>query len=182
MKGKFLQEYHFLLGENRLEEFEQQLSSYFFCYSAKKLPLYYPYLNQLVIKIRPIRKQQIPENYLYAGSVSSNSFQSFTDRKNFFSLLQFLICAQNLDFTTESLGTTSYRQLVFRLQDFLKYQNPTVKPTNYYQLKKLIDFFYQLQRNSLIQSFTDSEYRSLVTIQEVKFKKINLKLFKFSIL
>jgi hypothetical protein len=45
MKGKFLQEYHFLLGENRLEEFEQQLSSYFFCYSAKKLPLYYPYLN-----------------------------------------------------------------------------------------------------------------------------------------
>ena len=119
---------------------------------------------------------------MYAGSVSSNSFQSFTDRKNFFSLLQFLICAQNLDFTTESLGTTSYRQVVFRLQDFLKYQNPTVKPTNYYQLKKLIDFFYQLQRNSLIQSFTDSEYLSLVTIQEVKFKKFNLKLFKFSIL
>jgi hypothetical protein len=45
MKGKVLQQYYLLLLENRLEEFEQQLSSHFFCYSAKKLPLYYPYLD-----------------------------------------------------------------------------------------------------------------------------------------
>ena len=62
MKGKFLQEYHLLLVENRLEEFEQGLSSHFFLYSANKLPLHYPYLDWLVIKIRPIRKQQIPES------------------------------------------------------------------------------------------------------------------------
>jgi hypothetical protein len=30
MKGKFLQEYHLLLVGNRLEEFEQKLSSHFF--------------------------------------------------------------------------------------------------------------------------------------------------------
>lgn len=32
MKGKFLQEYHCLLVENRLEELEQQLSYQFFYY------------------------------------------------------------------------------------------------------------------------------------------------------
>ena len=119
----------------------------------------YPYLDWLVIKIRPIRKlrkQQIPESGLNSHYLDTNSFQSFTDRKNFFSLLQFLMYAQNLDFTTDCLGYTSYRQVVFRLQDFLKYQNPTVKSTNYYQLKKLIDFFDELQKNSLIKSFTDS--------------------------
>jgi hypothetical protein len=174
MKRKFLQPYHLLLVENRLEEFEQQLVSHFLSYSAKKLPLHYPYLDWLVIQIRPIRKlwnQQIFDSGFNSHYLDTNSFQSFTDRKNFFSLLQFLMYAQNLDFTTGSLGTTSYRQVVFRLQDFLKYQNPTVKPTNYYQLKKLIDFFDELQKNSLIQSFTDSEYRSLVTIPEVTLKK-----------
>jgi len=174
MKGKFLQQYHLLLVESRLEEFEQQLTSHFLSYSAKKLPLHYSYLDWLIIQIRPIRKlhkKQISQSALKSHYLDTNSFQSFTDRKYFFSLLQFLMYAQNLDFTIDSLGTTSYRQVVFRLQDFLKYQNPNVKSTNCYQLKKLIDFFDELQKNSLIQSFTDSEYRSLITIPEVKLKK-----------
>jgi len=83
-----------------------------------------------------------------------------------------LVYAQNLDYEIGFLGTTSYRLVVFRVQDFLKYQNSTVKSTNYYQLKKLIDFFDELQTNSLIKSFTDREYRSLVTIPEVKLQKL----------
>jgi hypothetical protein len=59
----------------------------------------------------------------------------------------------------------------FSTTGFFKYQNPTVKPTNYCQLKNLSAFFIELQRNLLIQSFTDSEYRGLVTIPEVKFEK-----------
>ena len=174
MKGKFLQDYHLLLVENRFEEFEQQLTSHFLSYSAKKLPLHYSYLDWLVIQIRPIRKlrkQPITESAIHSHYLDPNSFHAFTDRKHFFSLLQFLMYAQNLDFTADSLGTTSYRQVVFRLQDFFQYQNPTLKSTNYYQFKKIRDFFIQLQTNSLIQSFTDSEYRSLVTIPEVQLQK-----------
>jgi hypothetical protein len=103
--------------------------------------------------------------------IETKSFQAFTDRKKFFSFLQFLIYAQNLDFITDYLGDTPYRRVIFRVQDFLKFQNRNVQSTNYYQLKKLIDFFEELQKNSLIQSFTDSEYRSLVTIPEVELKK-----------
>jgi len=90
-------------------------------------------------------------------------------------LLQFLAYAQNLDFKIDSLGEppyrTSYRLLIFRIQDFLKFQNPRVKSTNYYQLKKVKEFFNELQRNSLVTSFTDNQFRSLVTIPEVRVSK-----------
>ena len=42
---------------------------------------------------------------------------------------------------------------------------------NYFQLKKLLDFFDELQINSLIKFFSDIPYRSLVTIPEVKLEK-----------
>ena len=51
---------------------------------------------------------------------------------------------------------TTYRQVIFQVKDFLEYQK---KSNNYYQLKKLIEFF------------SDKEYRSLVTIPEVALTK-----------
>lgn len=45
------------------------------------------------------------------------------------------------------------------------------KSNNYYQLKKLIEFFDELQINSLIKFFSDTQYRSLVTIPEVNLFK-----------
>ena len=56
MKGKFIQKYHLLLVENRLDEFEHKLSSHFLVYFAKLLPLQHSYLDWLVVKLRPIRK------------------------------------------------------------------------------------------------------------------------------
>jgi hypothetical protein len=51
MKGKFLQDYHSLLVENRLEEFEQKFSSHFLISFGKLLPLKYSYIDWLVIKL-----------------------------------------------------------------------------------------------------------------------------------
>ena len=51
MKGKFLQDYHSLLVEYRLEEFEQKLSSHFLVYFGKLLPLHFSYLDWLVIRL-----------------------------------------------------------------------------------------------------------------------------------
>ena len=46
-----------------------------------------------------------------------------------------------LQFLSYALGFTSYRQVLFQIKDFLKYQK---KSNNYYQLKKLIEFFDEL--------------------------------------
>jgi hypothetical protein len=76
----------------------------------------------------------------------------------------FLVYAQNLDYEIDSLGSTYYRRVIFRVQDFLKYKKES---DNYYQVK----FFDELQTNSLIKFFSDTQYRSLVTIPEVKLDK-----------
>jgi hypothetical protein len=102
MKGKFLQDYHTLLVENRLEEFEYKLTKYFLFYFGKLLPLHHLYLDWLVVKLRPIRKQQIPHLFLNTDYIES---KIEGDRKNFVMLLQFLTYAQHLPFETEYLGS-----------------------------------------------------------------------------
>lgn len=131
MKGKFIQNCYLLLVSNNLKKFEHKLSNHFLYYFGKLLPLNHSSLDWLVIKLRPIRKQSIPQWRLNSDYIEAKSFHSFTDRKKFVSLLQFLGYAQNLDFTTDYLGSTSYRLVVFRVQDFFKYQNPTCKLNNY---------------------------------------------------
>ena len=162
MKGKFLQEYHSLLVENELEEFEKKFASHFLLSFGKLLPLNYCYLDWLVIKLRPIRKQTILQYGLNSDYVKS---EILMDTKNFVSFLQFLNYAQDLDFETEYLGSTGYRKVKVKLRDFLKFQDPSVKYTNRYRLGKIKEFFHQLQSGLYVTSFSDSKFQSLVVVQ-----------------
>lgn len=166
MKGKLLQEYHLLLVENRLEEFEQKLSSYFIIYFAKLLPLQYSYLDWLVIQLRPIRKQ----SFLPSG-LNSDYIQSEIkgDSRKFVMLLRFLNYAQHLDFEIESLGGIPYRQVTFKVRDFLEFQN---KSNNPYQVRKVKEFFEEVQTGIFLTSFSDKHFQSLAAIPLVKFERI----------
>ena len=73
-----------------------------------------------------------------------------------------------MDYEIDSLGSTRYRKVTFQIKHFLNYKNES---NNYYQLKKALQFFDELQANSLIKYFTDKKYRSLVTILEVTLQK-----------
>ncbi len=59
MKGKVLQNYHILLVDNRLEEFEQKLSFQFFISFGKLLSLQFSYLDWLVLKLRPTQNKHL---------------------------------------------------------------------------------------------------------------------------
>ena len=74
-----------------------------------------------------------------------------------------MVYIQDLNFKTDYLGSIPYRMVVFRVQDFLKFQDPRVNSTNYYQFKTLLTFLRELQKKSLITSFTDNEFRILAT-------------------
>jgi hypothetical protein len=71
MKGKFIQNYLILLASDSFEEFANKLSKYFSVYSAKLLPLGYSYLDWLIIKLRPVRKQKIPQGGLNSDYIKS---------------------------------------------------------------------------------------------------------------
>ena len=121
MKGKFLQKYHSLLVENRLEEFEQKLSSHSLLSFGKLLPLNYSHLDWLVTKLRPTRKQTILQHGLNSDYIKS---EIVMDTRTFVSLIQFLNYAQHLNYEIQYLGSTAYRKVEFKLRDFLEFQDP----------------------------------------------------------
>ena len=168
LKGRVLREYHLLLVDNQFEEFEQKLSSHFLVSFGKLLPLNYDYLDWLVLKLRPIRKQTFFQSGLNSDYINS---EILMDTKNFIMFLQFLTYVQNLDFEIESLGGIPYRQVTFKVRDFLEFQNPMVKYTNYYQFEKIKKFIQQLQTGLFITSFNNTHFQSLVAIPQVKLEK-----------
>lgn len=80
--------------------------------------------------------------------------------------LQFLVFVQNLDYEERSL-ISSYRIIQFKITDFLRFQNPTSRSTNHYQVKKLVEFFEKFQQNLFIKFFSNISYRSIVIMPEV---------------
>ena len=99
------------------------------------------------------------------------------DTRNFISLIQFLNYAKDLDFETEYLGHTAYRKVVFKLRDFLEFQDPSVKRTNRYRLRKIKEFFQQLQTRLHVTSFSDSRFQSLVLVPQIQFEKCSKQKF-----
>ena len=85
----------------------------------KLLAFNYYYLDWLVIKLRPIRKQPILQYGLNFDYIKS---EILMDTRTFVNLIQFLNYAQHLDFEIKYLGSTGYRKVVFKLRDFLKFQ------------------------------------------------------------
>ena len=173
IKGNFIQDLQSLLLEQRFEEFEQILSYQFFKHSFK---LFHSstqsyHLDWLMDRLRPYQHRNlltsqievIPSHY-----IKQFTFKEFQDKLDLITFFQFLVYARGLKYKADSLGSTHYRLVQLRVQDFLHY---TKRSNNYYQLDKLIKFFDQLQQNSLIQVFSDNAYRGIVTIPEVNLFK-----------
>jgi len=168
MKGKFIKTYHTLLIQNHFEEFEHKLSIHFLTYFGKLLPLHYSYTDWLVLKLRPIRKQVSLSSGLNSDYIQS---EILVDSRSFLALIQFLNYVQNLYFEIKYIDQIPYRVVVFRLQDFLQFQN---KSNNQYQLVKVKNFFKELQTGILLTSFSDIHFihfQSLVAVPLVKFTK-----------
>ena len=165
MKGKFIKNYHNLLIHDNFEEFEHELSLHFLTYFGKLFPLEYSYLDWLVLKLRPMRKQKTLPYGLNSDYIQS---EILADSRNFVTLIQFLNYVQNLDFEIKYIDQIPYRVVVFRLQDFIQLQN---KSNNQYQLVKVKHFLKELQTGILLTSLSDIHFQSLVAVPLVKFTK-----------
>lgn len=168
IKEKFLQDYHILLVSSLLDEFENKLASHFSVYFGKLLPMKFSYLDWLVVKLRPIRKQV---HFLVALNSDYINSEIIMEARSLIIFLQFFNYAQYLDFERESLGNIMYRKVFFQLQDFFKIQNSEVKSITHYQLGKIKDFFEKLQTGLFVTSFSDQYFQSLVVLPQVPFEK-----------
>lgn len=168
IKGNFLLNYSDLLFSNNFQELENRLAKRFLSYFGKLLPFKYSYTDWLVVQLRPLRRYEFSGLSLKTHYLKNMDCATQSNRKNFFTWLQFLVYVQKLDYKTASLGSTSYRRITFEVKDFLRDIN--LSPSHYH-LKNLVGFLDDLQNNSLIKFYTNTSYRSLVTIPEVNLYK-----------
>jgi hypothetical protein len=86
-----------------------------------------------------MRKKITPHFFLNSDYIES---EMNLDTKTFVMLIKFLNYVQYL-------YGIPYRQVSFKLRDFLEFQDPTIKPRNHYQLEKIKEFFKKLQKGVL---------------------------------
>ena len=163
MKGKFIKDYHLLLVENHLDEFEKELSFYFFTYFGKLLPLQYSYLDWLVFNLRPIQNKSISKNSFNSDYIKS---QITTDPQKFITFLQFLNYLRCLDYEVNYIENIPYRVVVFRLQDFLEYQNKNNNTDQRIKMKDFFDSYPSVSSNQRKNNIKNYYIELVQTLQE----------------
>jgi len=170
MKGNFLKKYQSLFLSNAFVQFEHDMCSHYLLRFGKRLCLDYCFTDWLVNSLRPGQeytfKNSIKSDYLLVTSTESIHLD-----KNFILFLMLLQFAGRSKFDTGLLGSTRYRNVKFSLQNFSKYVNPKIRPTNYYQVKKLLLFLTSVQSNLFVSYFAHNEFGRLATIPKITIKK-----------
>lgn len=169
MKGQFIEEYSTMIVNHDWEDFEDVLSQHFLHYFGKYLEMDSIYLNWLAVKLRSIRPDSVPNLIFKMDYI--NSIRKIEDQKKVVQFLKFLVYAKDLDYVTHSLGSTRYRCVSFRFQDFLKFQEPNSGVISYYRVKKLKEFWKELQTDFLLSMFRDYTFQKLISIPKVEFWK-----------
>ena len=169
MKADLIKDFQDLLITSSFEEheFESKLAYQFFKYSFE---LFSP-LNQsshidwLVTRIRPYQSRNgvSSEFLIHSDYLNQIDYKFVKEKQHLITLLRLLVYLKKLNYDTKSLRS-KFRRYIFPFSDFLKYNN---QAPNSYQVNKLKTFFELVKQNFVIESFSDQDYRMLVTIPEV---------------
>jgi len=170
MKGDLIQDFHDLLIAATFEhqDFESRLSYQFFKYSFQLFSrsIHTSHLDWLMIRIRPLQFKNTflsDTSIIHSHYLNQMDLNQLKEKQHLITLLRLLIFVRPLNYNTKKLRS-KFRQYCFPLRDFLKY---TRKTSNQYQLNKLKEFFDLVRQNFVIESFSDTHYRMLVTVPEV---------------
>ena len=173
MKGDLIKDFQDLLITSSFEEhqFESKIAYQFFKYSFEIFSsLNQPsHIDWLATRIRPYqyRNPFSLELAIYSDYLNQMDYKLLKEKQHLITLLRLLAYVKKLKYTTKSL-TSEFRRYRFPLRDFLNYNNQVY---NSYQVKKLKSFFDLVKTNFVIESFSNKDYRILVTIPEVSVHK-----------
>ena len=170
IKGDLIQDFHDLLIADTFEQhdFESRLSYQVYKYSFQLFSrsIHTSHLDWLMTRIRPLQfKNTFLSNnsIIHSHYLNQMDFNQVKEKQHLITLLRLLTFVRLLNYKTKNLRS-KFRQYSFPLRDFLKH---TRKTSNQYQFNKLKDFFDLVRQNFVIESFSDTHYRMLVTVPEV---------------
>ena len=163
------QSYFFL---HQFEKWEELLTCHFYKEAMNKLDLDSPYTGWLIENSRKIRSVEMSENCLFTTYIKNISLDELEKQEFFYRLFQLLSYIKILESSVNWISNESYRIISFRVSDFLEFTGK--EKTNYYQIRKLVDFLESLQSLPPIQQyFSDGGFRSALIFPylEVRRKK-----------
>jgi hypothetical protein len=160
---KLVQDYLF---HNQLDIFEDHLVRQYFKYSGKVLRLDYNYTDWIVDFQRK-SQGKLNSRPLVTSYLESLIIKQQEEEERFFHLLQFLSFVKSLklnpvtDCEKFKMKKQFYYELKFPLSQFVQFTG--MQLSNHSERKKLISYFYQLQKlDPIVRVFSARSFRSYV--------------------
>jgi hypothetical protein len=176
LRNNLIKDCNYLLVAGSFEELESKLVEEYISYFGKLLPFQYSYTDWLAEKLRPSRvnlkrysQTTLCSDYL---DIELQTRVGSLEPKKFLTFLEFLKFSSSLDYKTEIFDGDPYQVVIFRVKDFLDVSHSHYNSQDeYYKMQKTRDFLRDLQQNLFISCFTDSYFKSIVTIPKLELYK-----------
>ena len=170
LKNQLVKSFQKLLVDNRIKEFEHDLSKHFYKVSLNSFTVNSCYTDWLVNCVRKTVEKPKWNPGLVTDYLGKSEFNSFANKEYFFQVLQFLSFIRNLKGIKQFVDDQIYYLIEFPVADFQRFLGRN--PKSSYQRSKLLDFLTSLQTlPPLIEKFSDIEFRSSVMFPLFKLRK-----------
>ena len=162
--------FEFYLFSNQFEKLEELLCVHFYKQAVTTFAMDSCYTDWLRESFRKIRSTQTYENCLIATYLKNIPLETLEKQKFLYQLLQLLSYIQTLESSVNWISNENYQILSFQASEFLEFLGK--KKTNYYQIRKVVDFLKSLQRlPPVLEDFSIESFRSILIFPYLEVRK-----------
>jgi hypothetical protein len=162
--------FEFYLFSNQFEKLEELLSIHFYKKALTTFVMDSCYTDWLRNNFRKIRSTQTYDNCIITTYLSKIPLETLKKQKFLYQLLQLLSYIRTLESSINWISDENYRIISFRVSEFLEFLGK--KKTNYYQIRKVVDFLKSLQRlPPILEDFSTESFRSILIFPYLKVRK-----------
>ena len=173
-----IKNFEFYLFSNQFEKLEELLCIHFYKQALTTFVMGSCYTDWLRENFRKIRSTQPYDNCLIATYLNTIPLETLEKQKFLYQLLQLLSYIRTLENSVNWISNENYLIIPFRVNEFLEFLGK--KKTNYYQIRKMVDFLKSLQRlPPVLEDFSSDSFRSILIfpyleVRKEKFWKVEL--------
>lgn len=172
LKKTVVKNFQHYLFTDQLEMFEELLTRHFYHQAISLFDITSSYTDWLLANFRRIKKPPRQNNYLSTSYLTDKPVHDLGKIKFLYQLVQLLNYMKSLENSSRSIsmGDRTYKIFQFPVNHFLEFTGKS--RNNYYQIKRLVEFFKSLQRiEPIIDNFSDGGFRGYIVFPYVKVER-----------
>ena len=167
LSKSIVKKFQFYLFSNQFEKLEELLCIHFYKQALTSFVRNSVYLDWLRENFRNIRASQQYDNCLITTYFKNLPLETIEKQEFLYQLLQLLSYIQTLKSSVNWISNENYRVISFQVNEFLEFLGK--KKTNYYQIRKLVDFLKSLQSlPPVLEDFSKDSFQSILIFPYLK--------------